>query len=92
VRESPALDVIHLLRGRGAEVEYHDPHVPVARLDGYSLSSVDLTAEALAAADCVVVVTDHAAFDWEWIAANTRLIVDTRNAIKAPGPARVVRL
>jgi UDP-N-acetyl-D-glucosamine dehydrogenase len=92
VRESPALDVIHLLRQRGAEVEYHDPHVPSARLDGYSLSSIDLTAEALEAADCVVIVTDHAAFDWEWITANTRLIVDTRNTIKAPGPARVVRL
>ena len=92
VRESPALDVIHLLRGRGAAVEYHDPYVSSARLDGYSLSSVDLTAEALAAADCVVVVTDHAAFDWEWITANTRLVVDTRNAIKDSGSTRVVRL
>jgi UDP-N-acetyl-D-glucosamine dehydrogenase len=92
VRESPALDVIHLLRERGAEVAYCDPHVDTVRLDGYSLSSVELTAEALAAADCVVVVTDHAAYDWEWIAARARLIVDTRNAIKAGGRARVVRL
>lgn len=92
VRESPALDVIHLLRQRGALVEYHDPYVPSVRLDDYVLSSVDLTDETLAAADCTVVVTDHAVFDWESIVAATRLIVDTRNAVKAAGPARVVRL
>jgi UDP-N-acetyl-D-glucosamine dehydrogenase len=92
VRESPALDVIHLLRQRGADVVYHDPFVPSVRLDGYALSSTDLTEEELAAADCAVIVTDHAAFDWSWIAANSRLIVDTRNAIQAPVAARIVRL
>ncbi|HNS40089.1 MAG TPA: nucleotide sugar dehydrogenase [Promineifilum sp.] len=92
VRESPALDVIHLLNERGGEVSYHDPFVPTARLDGVSLSSVELTAEALAAADCVVIVTDHQAFDWAWVADNARLIVDTRNALTDPGKARVVRL
>ena len=92
VRESPALDVIHLLRLRGADVSYHDPYIESVRLDSYSLSSVDLTAETLAAADCVVVVTDHGVFDWSWIAANAHLLVDTRNAIKQNGLARVVRL
>lgn len=91
-RESPALDVIHLLRERGADVVYNDPYIPSVRLDGYNLSSVDLSAEVLAAADCVVIVTDHVVYDWEWIAANTRLIVDTRNAVKDSGPARIVRL
>lgn len=92
VRESPALDVIHLLNERGGAVSYHDPFVPTVRLDGVSLSSVELTAEALAAADCVVIVTDHRAFDWAWVADNARLIVDTRNALTDPGKARVVRL
>ncbi len=92
VRESPALDVIHLLRGRGADVAYNDPHIPTMRLDGYQLSSVELSAEVVAAADCVVVVTDHSAYDWEWLAANARLIVDTRNAVDSSGAARVVRL
>ena len=92
VRESPALDVIHLLRGRGADVAYNDPHIPTMRLDGYELSSVELSAEVVAAADCVVVVTDHSAYDWEWLAANARLIVDTRNAVDSSGAARVVRL
>lgn len=92
VRESPALDVIHLLNERGGAVSYHDPFVPTVRLDGVSLFSVELTAEALAAADCVVIVTDHQAFDWAWVADNARLIVDTRNALTDPGKARVVRL
>jgi len=92
VRESPALDVIHLLRGRGADVAYNDPHIPTMRLDGDQLSSVELSAEVVAAADCVVVVTDHSAYDWKWLAANARLIVDTRNAVDSSGAARVVRL
>lgn len=92
VRESPALDVIHLLSQRGGEVSYHDPFIPSVRLDGISLSSVELTAESLAAADCVVVVTDHQVFDWDWVADNARLIVDTRNALTTSGRARIVRL
>ena len=92
VRESPALDVIHLLRERGAEVTYNDPHIASVQFDGYRLASVELSDEALAAADCVVVVTDHAFYDWGRIVANARLVVDTRNAIKSPGAARVVRL
>ncbi len=92
LRESPALDVIHLLRQRGAEVSYSDPHVAEVKMDGYVLASVELTPALLESADCVVIVTDHAAFDWEWIAASARLIVDTRNAVKASGPARIVRL
>ncbi len=92
VRESPALDVIHLLRERGAEVSYHDPHVPAVRFDGYALTSVELTDAALEEADCVVIVTDHRAFDWERIKQRAHLIVDTRNAIKSNGGAKVVRL
>ncbi len=94
VRESPALDVIHLLRRRGANISYHDPYIPSAMLDGDTLSSIELTAEALAAADCVVIVTNHSVYDWQWIAGNARLIVDTRNALASPNvaKARIVRL
>lgn len=92
VRESPALDVIHLLRGRGADVVYNDPYIPTMFLDGDELSSVELSAETVAAADCVVVVTDHTVYDWEWLTTNARLIVDTRNAVGSSGTARVVRL
>ena len=92
VRESPALDVIHLLRERGAEVAYNDPHIATVQFDGYRLSSEELSAELLSAVDCVVVVTDHAFYDWDWVATNARLIVDTRNAVKSRGNARIVRL
>jgi len=92
VRESPALDVIHLLSQRGGRISYHDPFVPSIQLDDINLTSVDLTSAALSAADCVVIITNHQIFDWEWVANNARLIVDTRNALKSPGKARIVRL
>lgn len=101
VRESPALDIIHLLRQRGAAVCYHDPYVPRLTVDlgaeSFSLESIDLTAPALREADCVVVVTDHDAYDWDWIAGQAPLLVDTRNAIarelgEVAGNGRLVRL
>ncbi len=93
VRESPALDIIHLLREKGAEVSYHDPFIPSIRLDGGVMHSVDLTPEWLAEADCAVLVTDHTAFDWQWLLDHTDLLVDTRNATRGySGKARVVGL
>lgn len=92
VRESPALDVIHLLQQRGAEVSYHDPYVGSLRHEGMAMDSSPLTDAALAAADCVVVVTDHSAFDWAYIGARARLIVDTRNALQGYAAQRVVTL
>jgi UDP-N-acetyl-D-glucosamine dehydrogenase len=81
IRESPALDIIRLLEGQGAQVTYFDPHVPRFREDGQEFRSVELTPEAVAAADCVMVVTDHTAVDYRMIKRKARLVVDTRNAI-----------
>jgi UDP-N-acetyl-D-glucosamine dehydrogenase len=81
IRESPALDIIRLLEGQGARVSYFDPHVPRFREDGREFRSVELTPEAVTAADCVMVVTDHTAVDYRMIKRHARLIVDTRNAI-----------
>ncbi|MBN1284995.1 MAG: nucleotide sugar dehydrogenase [Anaerolineae bacterium] len=94
VRESPALDIIHLLAERGVEVSYHDPYVPSIRLeDGGRMESVALTEALLGAADCVVIVTDHRCFDWQWILDNAGLVIDTRNAAKKlAGKARVIKL
>jgi UDP-N-acetyl-D-glucosamine dehydrogenase len=94
VRESPALDVISLLEKRGGHVSYHDPYIPSVRLEGETMmQSVPLTDELLESADCVVIVTDHSAFDWQHIADHSKLIVDTRNAINShKGRARVVPL
>jgi UDP-N-acetyl-D-glucosamine dehydrogenase len=82
IRESPALDIIRLLEGQGAHVTYFDPHVPRFRDDGQEFQSVELTPDVVAAADCVMVVTDHTAVDYRMIKRMAKLIVDTRNAIK----------
>jgi len=85
-RESPAFRLMELLIQRGAIISYNDPHIPVLpSMRHYRvprLASEPLTAEYLAAQDCLVVATDHSAYDWEFIAEHARLIVDTRNATK----------
>jgi UDP-N-acetyl-D-glucosamine dehydrogenase len=81
IRESPALDIIRLLEAQGATVSYSDPHVPAFTEDGHQFRSVELSADTVAAADCVMVVTDHTAIDYRMIKRSARLVVDTRNAI-----------
>ena len=85
IRESPALDIIRLLEGQGARVTYFDPHVPRFREDGQEFRSVELTPDAVAAADCVMIVTDHTAVDYRMIKRKAKLVVDTRNAIPKEG-------
>ena len=81
-RESPALSVISLLQRRGADMSFHDPHVKIVPLNGGQLASVPLTPRLLAEQDCVVILTDHSAFDVPWIVAKAKLVVDTRNATR----------
>ena len=90
VRESPALDIMHLLERRGALISYSDPYVPEIRLEGRSLRGVG--AETGRSADCAVIVTDHSAFDYGKLVEDCRLIVDTRNALKGVQSAKIVRL
>ncbi len=93
VRESPALDVLIELERRGARPAYHDPHVPTLHIDDLDLRSEALTAERLAAAAAVIVVTAHKAVDYDLIAAHAPLVIDTRNALGArTTTARVVKL
>lgn len=91
VRESPALDVMALLVGLGAQLSYSDPYIPHVKLDGFELESQPVLS-ACQEADCVVLVTDHSAFDYKSIANDSKLIVDTRNAFRACRSANVVRL
>ncbi|MCL6622105.1 MAG: nucleotide sugar dehydrogenase [Syntrophobacterales bacterium] len=89
-RESPGVKILDLLLQRGAWVDYHDPHIPHCRgmrhYPHLDLASVPLTPETLRSYDCVVLVTDHSAYDYPWIARHARLIVDTRNAFRGiPG-------
>ena len=94
VRESPALDIIRLLEADGAEVVFHDPHIPLIREDGHERASVALTDAEIARADVVVIVTDHRSIDYQRVADHAALIVDSRNATAATSPsrARVVSL
>lgn len=85
VRESPALDVIGLLKQKGAEVSYHDPYIPSLRHDSWELHSVTDLMGAVAKADCVVIVTNHSSYDYPAILAQAQLIMDTRNALGAAG-------
>ena len=95
VRESPSLDVIHLLRQRGAAVSYVDPYIPDVTLeDGTEMRAVALTDAALKAADCVVILTDHTDFDYTHICATAQMVFDSRNATRdvPPGTGRVWKL
>jgi UDP-N-acetyl-D-glucosamine dehydrogenase len=80
LRESPSLKLLELLRAEGAEVSYHDPHVP--ELPEPGLSSVALDGEVLRDADCVVIATAHRAIDLALVVERARLVVDLRNAVR----------
>jgi UDP-N-acetyl-D-glucosamine dehydrogenase len=124
-RESPALEIIRLLRDRGAQVFYHDPHVPQLTVDGVTMKSVPLVSQApiverpagihgsaapvapalaspessdfqfpISNFDCVVIVTHHSTIDYNFVAENAALIVDTRNATRGVplGQERIIKL
>jgi len=81
MRESPSVELMHLLNERGADIYYSDPHVPVfpkMRKYQFNLKSVDLTAETLSDYDCVLIATDHDDFDYQLIQQHSKIIVDTR--------------
>jgi UDP-N-acetyl-D-glucosamine dehydrogenase len=86
LRESPALDVLDLLRRRGAEVCYADPHIPgPVELDGGPLCAVELSPALLREQDLLVVTTPHAGFDWPMIREHARLVLDTRGWSRGQG-------
>ena len=91
VRESPALDVIHLLQGLGANVSYSDPWISVIDHDPIKMKGIDET-QGIKEADCVVIITDHKKFDYSALVQNAKVIVDTRNALKGVKSDKIVRL
>ena len=85
MRESPAVQIMELIREQGADIHYSDPHVPVfpeMREHSFDLESVDLTPEVVASFDAIVVATDHAKFDYELVLQNAQLIVDSRGVYR----------
>jgi len=103
VRESPALSIIDRLRSKGCDVRYHDPFVKELRFDdahttgsGDPLDSVELTDEEIKQSDCIVIVTNHSAVDYQRVVNLASLVVDTRNALNGDvrnnSAARIIRL
>ncbi len=92
VRESPALDILTLLGRMGANLSYCDPHVPELDEHGITMTGEKFSAATLRKADCVVVVTDHSAFDWDLVATEAKAVVDARNALKGKGGPKVIKL
>ncbi len=89
MRESPSVELMEILRDKGAEVAYSDPHVPVfpkMREHHFDLKSVPLTAESIAAYDVLLLATNHKAFDYDLIQKNAKLIIDTRGVYLEPLP------
>lgn len=83
VRQSPALDVIDLLKRNGADIRYNDPCIPTFSYKGTSYESVELTEDVLQQSDLVILVTMHTIYDYEWLQKHSQMIFDTKNAFKA---------
>jgi len=91
-RHSPAIKVMELTQDKVKSIAYHDPWVPEIHINGSKFKSVPLTTEALKTADCVVILTDHKCFDYDFIFEHSRLILDARNAIKRRGSKKLFTL
>lgn len=92
IRESPALDIISLLTIKGGILTYSDPYVPEIKLDEIRLTSSELSREVLSKSDCSVIITDHRVFDCGLIVKYSKIVVDTRNALKNYNEGHIVRL
>jgi UDP-N-acetyl-D-glucosamine dehydrogenase len=92
VRESPALNVMRILREKGAVLSYTDPYIPTIRDEGLELDSLALSNGYLGDLDCVVILTNHPEFDYGNVVATSRLVVDTRNALQGRKGENIIRL
>ncbi|MDD5421825.1 MAG: UDP binding domain-containing protein, partial [Candidatus Omnitrophica bacterium] len=93
LRESPALEIIHILQQKGANVSYYDPYLPYLKMDGMDLKCVKFDKHTFENADCVVIITDHSSVDYKFMLKHSRLVVDTRNVLKnMKDRTKIVRL
>ncbi|MFQ5479876.1 MAG: nucleotide sugar dehydrogenase [Thermodesulfobacteriota bacterium] len=92
-RESPSLELIRILRSKGASVSYNDPYVPLAvsRKKGFTMRSKKLTAAVLNKSDLVLIATNHSCYDYRWVVKNSDIVVDTRNATAGIRSAKIVK-
>ncbi len=81
-RESPAVDIMKFLLKDQVQLSYHDPYISEITLKGLRFTSVDLTEDAIASADLVLIATDHSSIDYEWLVQHSRAVLDTRGATR----------
>jgi len=95
IRESPGVEIIDILKNKGAEVDYHDPHIPafsgMRRYPHLAMKRVELTEATLKQYDCAVVITNHSVYDYTWIVKNSKLVVDTQNATAHIKNSKIVK-
>ncbi|MBI5468041.1 MAG: nucleotide sugar dehydrogenase [Deltaproteobacteria bacterium] len=93
MRESPALELIRILKEKGAKVDYNDPHVPLAvsHRKAFRMRSTPLNRNTIGRYDCTLIATDHSSYDYGWIVDNSRLVVDTRNATAGIRSKKIVK-
>jgi UDP-N-acetyl-D-glucosamine dehydrogenase len=96
VRESPSIELIELLKEKGAKVDYNDPYIPRThkqREHDLKMASKKLSAKMLRGYDAVLISTDHSDYDYKWIVKNSKLVIDTRNATKnvRTGRSKIVK-
>ena len=92
IHESPSLEIVRALYDKGSVVSYSDPHVLSVELDGRTLTSTATTPDILSSADCVVILTDHSAFDYPTIVAQSQLVLDCRNVLRKYRAENVIAL
>ncbi len=93
LRESPSLELIKILKEKGAKVDYNDPYLPVAvsHRRHFRMRSTPLRADRLKKYDCVLIATDHSSYDYRWIVKNSSLVIDTRNATNGIKASNIVK-
>ncbi len=93
MRESPSIELIRILKEKGAKVDYNDPFIPVAvsKRKGFNMRSTPLNARTIKRYDCALIATDHSSYDYKWIVDNSRLVVDTRNATAGINSRKIVK-
>lgn len=95
IRESPGVEIISILKSKGAEIDYNDPHIPsfsgMRHYPNLAMKSVTLTEKKLKGYDCVVIITNHSQYDYEWLVKNSRLVVDTRNSTGKLKSRKIIR-
>jgi len=93
MRESHSMELIRILKSKGARVRYNDPFVPLAvsHRKGFRMRSTRLTAAVLGKCDCVLIATDHSSYDYKWVVKNSDIVVDTRNATAGIRSKKIVK-